>query len=184
MLTGKVPVDTQKFLKQLLSKCNLDSVNALQSVVSDLHDFSEAVQELKHQQEILLGIISAELPNFLLNFLEAINDPAFFQCMTSGESKQGKTVTLELKCLDPRPITDPIFKDTYATLCLSGTLHPFTFTTLLGLNYKGKLLKILKMKHPFPKENIRVVALEEIICVGRIVQMHYIKPLFPCYAKL
>ena len=65
---GEVPVDTQKFLKQLLSKCNLDSVNALQSVVSDLHDFSEAVQELKHQQEILLGIISAELPNFLLNF--------------------------------------------------------------------------------------------------------------------
>jgi DNA excision repair protein ERCC-2 len=62
--------------------------------------------------------------------------------------------------MDPRPITDIIFKETYATLCLSGTLHPYTFSTLLGLNEKGKSLKIIKMKPPFPKENIKVILLE------------------------
>ena len=105
-------------------------MNALQSVVSDLHDFSEAVQEAQASAGNITRDYIGGIAEFFTKFLEAINDPAFFQCMTSGESKQGKTVTLELKCLDPRPITDPIFKDTYATLCLSGTLHPFTFTTL------------------------------------------------------
>jgi DNA excision repair protein ERCC-2 len=98
--------------------------------------------------------------------LDNLENPAFFPCLSATESKRNKSVELELKCLDPRPITDAIFKETYATLSLSGTIHPYTFTTLLGLNDTGKMLKIIKMKPPFPKENIRALFIQELNTKG------------------
>jgi DNA excision repair protein ERCC-2 len=158
----ELSIDPHKFLQFVLNKVKLSAISDLEKLLKDMEDYAKAINQEKLDSGSLSRDFITPIIEFFEKFLENMDNPAFFTCMTAKDSRQGKAVALELKCLDPRPITDPIFKETYATLSLSGTLNPFSFTQLLGLNLTGKAVKVCKMPPPFPKENIQTLVIDRV----------------------
>lgn len=149
--------DVPKFIQNILNGNHLKSLRELKDLLDDLREYGEAINQEKIDQGRTPRDYIAPIVSYFTKLIQTIDDPAYFSCFTSKYSKRGKTIALELKCLSPRYITDPIFKESFATLSLSGTLHPYTYTHLLGLHESGKTLKIVKMSPPFPKENVKVL---------------------------
>ncbi|UYP48238.1 ATP-dependent DNA helicase [Candidatus Lokiarchaeum ossiferum] len=173
-ITDEMELDPSKFIQTILNKNKLGSVRDIKDILLDLKDYGDAIEQEKIDQGQVPRNFIAPICEFFENFLERIDDPAYFACITLKNTSKGKSVALELKCLSPRSITDAIFKESFATLSLSGTLHPFTYTHLLGLNHSGKMLKIIKMKPPFPEENVKVLLTAELNTKGdqRTISMY------------
>ncbi|RLI61622.1 MAG: hypothetical protein DRO88_12780, partial [Promethearchaeia archaeon] len=163
-----------KFLQRILNLNHMSSLPDLKNLLEDLKEYGEAILQEKIDQGRTPRDYIAPIVLIFQKLIETIDDPAYFACITSKETRRGQSVALELKCLSPRFITDPIFKESFATLSLSGTLHPFTYSHLLGLNNCGKTLKILKMPPPFPKENVKVMVTKYLSTRGvdRTVNMY------------
>ncbi|MHA1611931.1 MAG: helicase C-terminal domain-containing protein [Promethearchaeota archaeon] len=170
----EIKLDANKFLQKILQKNGLSSMQGLQDVLADLHEYGEAINQEKIDRGQTPRDFISPVVTFFTKFIETLDDPAYFPCVTAKNSRNGKTVSLELKCLSPRFITDPIFTQSFATLSLSGTLHPFTYTQLLGLNDTGKTLKIIKMDPPFPEKNVKVLITKHLSTRGesRTVSMY------------
>lgn len=182
----EIKIDTPKFLQTVLNRNKLKSIKELQDLLEDLKEYGEAILQEKIDQGRTPRDYISPIVLLFQKLIETIDDPAYFACVTSKETQKGKSIALELKCLSPRFITDPIFKESLATVSLSGTLHPITYTQLLGLNNCGKTLKILKMPPPFPKENVRVLLTKQLSTRGqdRTVSMYrdILQALFPIVA--
>jgi DNA excision repair protein ERCC-2 len=159
-------LDSKVFINQVLNKGHIASLNDLKIFLDELAEYSEAVQKDKLDQGDVSRDYFSPIIEFFQQFIVHMDDPAYFPCITVSRSSQGKSVSIDLFCMNPRLITDEVFKNAYATLSLSGTIHPFTFTELLGLNEIGRRLKIQKMPPPFPKENARIVLLSELTSRG------------------
>ncbi|MHA1674368.1 MAG: helicase C-terminal domain-containing protein [Promethearchaeota archaeon] len=170
----EIKLDAPRFLQKILQKNKLSSMQELQDVLVDLREYGEAINQEKIDQGQTPRDFIAPLVIFFSKFIDTLDDPAYFPCVTAKNSRNGKTVALELKCLSPRFITDPIFTESFATLSLSGTLHPFTYTQLLGMNDTGKTLKIIKMDPPFPEKNAKVLITKHLSTRGesRTVSMY------------
>ncbi len=170
----EIKLDASRFLQKILQKNKLSSMQELQDVLADLREYGEAINQEKIDQGQTPRDFIAPLVKFFSKFIETLDDPAYFPCVTAKNSRNGKTIALELKCLSPRFITDPIFTESFATLSLSGTLHPITYTQLLGLNDTGKTLKIIKMEPPFPEKNVKVLITKHLSTRGasRTVSMY------------
>jgi DNA excision repair protein ERCC-2 len=69
---------------------------------------------------------------------------------------------MEIVALDPREITVPILKSCYSSLHLSGTVNPYVYSNLLGLNQSGKSYKAIIAKSPFDKKNVKALIIEGI----------------------
>ncbi len=151
-----------RFISQILSKNKLGSVKELNLLLKDLKEYGDAIEFEKIDQGQIPRNHINPIIAFFENLLEHMEDPSYFPCMTVSTTSRGKSVAFELKCLSPRMVTDPIFQESFATLSLSGTLDPYTFTSLLGLNSAGKMLKIMKMPPPFPKKNVKVLLTQEL----------------------
>ena len=158
----EVKLKKHRFLQEILKKNNFGSLNDLKQLLSDLNEYGEAIQIEKIERNMVLRDHIFPIVEFFNQYIDHIDDEAYFPCLTMKESLKGKSIALEVKCFAPRLITDPIFKESLATLSLSGTLHPFTYTQLLGLNESGKKLKIIKMKPPFPKKNAKVLLTQDL----------------------
>lgn len=181
----EVKLRKHQFLQEILNKNKFGSLNDLKQVLSDLKEYGEAIQSEKIETNMLLRDHIFPIVEFFQQFIDHIDDEAYFPCITMKNTDRGKSIALEVKCFAPRLITDPIFKESLATLSLSGTLHPFTYTQLLGLNETGKKLKIIKMKPPFPKKNAKVLLTRELNTRGdnRTAEMYRdiliaLKPIF------
>ncbi len=159
---NEVKLKKHRFLQEILNKNKFNSLNDLKQLLSDLNGYGEAIQTEKIERNMLLRDHIFPIVDFFNQYIDHIDDEAYFPCLTMKESSKGKSIALEVKCFAPRLITDHIFKESLATLSLSGTLHPFTYTQLLGLNETGKKLKIIKMKPPFPKKNAKVLLTREL----------------------
>ncbi|MHA1561446.1 MAG: DEAD/DEAH box helicase family protein [Promethearchaeota archaeon] len=159
---NEVKLKKHRFLQEILDKNKFNSLNDLKQLLSDLNEYGEAIQSEKIERNMLLRDHIFPIVDFFNQYIDHIDDEAYFPCLTMKESSKGKSIALEVKCFAPRLITDHIFKESLATLSLSGTLHPFTYTQLLGLNETGKKLKIIKMKPPFPKKNAKVLLTREL----------------------
>ena len=165
-ITNEMELDPAKFIQTLLNKNKLGSVRNIKDILIDLKDYGDAIEQEKIDQGKVPRNFISPIVEFFDNFLSRLDDPAYFACITLKHTSKGKSVAIEFKCLSPRSITDPIFKESFATLSLSGTLHPFTYTNLLGLNQAGRMLKIIKMKPPFPKENLKVLLTADLNTKG------------------
>ncbi len=153
----ELKLDSSRFIQQILNKNKFGAIQEIKELLVDLRDYGEAIEVEKIDQGRVPRNFIEPIVIFFEKLFENIDDSAFFSCITSKITSKGKSVAIELKCLSPQFITNPIFKESFATLSLSGTLHPFTYIQLLGLNHTGKMLKVSKMSPPFPKKNIKVI---------------------------
>jgi DNA excision repair protein ERCC-2 len=160
-------LNPQKFLSQVLSINKFASTQELTTMLLDLEEYGKALMDEKSNEGKIPRDYIGPVVQFFEMFTENLDSPAFFPCMTVKQTSKGKSVAIELKCLDSRFITDPIFKEAFATLSLSGTLHPYTYLHLLGLNNTGKMLKIIKMRPPFPQKNARVILVKNLNTKGK-----------------
>jgi DNA excision repair protein ERCC-2 len=162
----EVELKAHRFIQQVMNKNNLSSLKKFELLLNELKEYGDAIEFEKIDQGKVPRNFIRPIIEFFTNLIEHMDDPAYFPCMTASFSNKGKTVALELKCLSPRLITDVIFQESFSTLSLSGTLDPFTFTSLLGLNKAGKMLKICKMPPPFPKKNVQVLLINQLNTKG------------------
>lgn len=134
------------------SKENLVNKDDFISKVKAIVDYDELINELelaaeevrRKQKKSYLGGIAA--------FLEYWKgeDKGFARILAEKESNYGTVTTLSYQCLDPRIITEPIFKQIYTGVIMSGTLTPlFMYRDILGITRAVEK----EYGSPFPPEN-------------------------------
>lgn len=122
------------------------------SKVNIVVDYDELINELelaaeevrRKQKKSYLGGIAA--------FLESWKgeDKGFARILSEKESNYGPILSLHYQCLDPRLITEPIFKQIFTGVIMSGTLTPlFMYRDILGITRAVEK----EYGSPFPPEN-------------------------------
>src|SRR3989344_8743325 len=123
----------------------ISKVKAVVEYYELINQLELAAEEVrKKQKKSYLGGIAA--------FLEAWKgeDKGFARILAEKESNYGPVTTLSYQCLDPRIITEPIFKQIFTGVIMSGTLTPlFMYQDILGITRAVEK----EYGSPFPPEN-------------------------------
>lgn len=132
--------------EKLVTKDEFTSkVNAVVEYDELINELELAAEEVRRKQKkSYLGGIAA--------FLEAWKgeDKGFTRILAEKDGNYGPVTTLSYQCLDPRLITEPIFKEIFAGVIMSGTLTPlFMYREVLGI------ARAVEKEYgsPFPPEN-------------------------------
>ena len=119
----------------------------------------------------ILGALARDLTEKLEISFKLRNFITFWNCLldSSGKSffcynlsQNRRKISLEIVSIDPREGTLPIFLNNYACINLTGTVNPYVYTTLTGLNCKISGYKELIANSPFKSNNIKAFILEGV----------------------
>src|SRR3989338_10711812 len=137
-------VAKEEFISKIAAVVNYDEL------INELELGAEEVR-LKQKKSYLGGIAA---------FLEACKgeDKGFVRILAERDSNYGPVTTLSYQCLDPRIITEPIFKQIFTGVIMSGTLTPlFMYRDILGITRAVEK----EYGSPFPPENKLSVVIPE-----------------------
>ena len=155
-------VQPEQKLKLVYRKLGLQDLNGFKNFLEDLLDFSVSI----HEEKLANGEISRDyigsLADFWLKWLKTYTLENYFFCHVIKEIKGKRSISLEIVALDPREITIPILKKGYTCLNLSGTVNPYVYNNLMGLNECGKSYKGIIADSPFSKNNIKAIIIEGV----------------------
>jgi DNA excision repair protein ERCC-2 len=159
---GDKEINPDRYLKHLLNEINIRDLNAFKVFIEEIHDFSVSI----HEEKLANGDISRDFlgsfAEFWLKWLRCFTLENYFFCFSLKEIKRKRSISLEIVALDPREIVIPILKKAYSSLSLSGTVNPFVYNNLMGLNECGKSYKGIIAHTPFQKKNIKAVIVEGV----------------------
>lgn len=150
-------LDKKEVLKFYMKKANISSMTELKTFTKDLEEYGMAIYDEKISSGgnpiDFVGVVA----EFMHKFISILEDPRYFfvgvpQKRTRGEN----TVHIEIVCLDPREITEYVYKSCYGTVSCSGTIHVESFVKLTGLDETGRNLEIIEIRSPFPKRHVKV----------------------------
>ncbi len=132
--------------ENLVAKDNfISKVNAIVGYDELINELELASEEVRRKQKkSYLGGIAA--------FLEAWKgeDKGFARILAEKDGNYGLVTTLSYQCLDPRLITEPLFKQIFTGVIMSGTLTPlFMYRDVLGITRGVEK----EYGSPFPPEN-------------------------------
>ncbi len=151
-----------KLLTSIYRKLGFSDLNGFKNFIEELYDFSLSI----HEEKVANGEISRDflgsLAEFWLKWIETYSLENYFFCYTSKENKGKRLISLEIVALDPREIAIPIFKKGYTCLNLSGTVNPYVYNNLMGLNECGKSYKGIIADSPFNNKNIKAIITEGV----------------------
>ncbi|MBD3350609.1 MAG: hypothetical protein GF364_03890, partial [Candidatus Lokiarchaeota archaeon] len=154
----ELELDKKEVLKNYMQKAKFKSTMELKNFLNDLEEYGNAIYEEKLQSGTAAIDFISGIVQFTRKLIEVIDDRRFFFAATPKTTKRGnKKVHIELVCLDPRILTQDIFDLCYSSVSCSGTIHPESFTLLMGLDNTTKLLSTLEIRSPFPKRNLKVI---------------------------
>lgn len=155
-------VVSSKFLEIIYKKLGFHDLNGFKIFIEELHDFSVSI----HEEKLANGEISRDfvgsLAEFWLKWLKTYTLDNYFFCYNLRIIKRKRSVSLEIVALDPREISIPILKRCYTCLNLSGTVNPYVFNNLMGLNECGKSYKGIIAGSPFSNKNIKAIITEGV----------------------
>lgn len=156
------PIQPEIFLERIYKKLKLSDLNEFKNFIGELHDFSISI----HEEKVANGEISRDfvgsLAEFWLKWLKVCMLDNYFFCYSNKEIKEKRNISMEIVALDPREIAVPILKNCYGCLNLSGTVNPYVFNNLMGLNESGKSYKGFIADSPFEKKNIKALIIEGV----------------------
>ncbi|MFX0028293.1 MAG: helicase C-terminal domain-containing protein [Candidatus Hermodarchaeota archaeon] len=162
MNKGEKEFDPNSFLKFLLENLNILDLNEFKNLIKDIQEFSVSI----HEEKLANGKISRDylgsLADFWIKWLKTFNLDKYFFCINVRERKGKSSISLEIVALDPREIVIPILKSAYTSLSLSGTVNPYVYNNLMGLNESGKSYKGMVADSPFQKKNIKAIIVEGV----------------------
>ncbi len=155
-------IKPDKFLEIIFKKLGFNDLNKFKNFIEDLNDFSFSI----HEERLANGEISRNFGGYLAEFwmkwLKTYILDNYFFCYNNKEVKGRRSISLEIVALDPREIAIPILKRCYTSLNLSGTVNPYVYNNLMGLNECGKSYKGIIADSPFSKKNIKAIITEGV----------------------
>ena len=155
-------IKPDKFLEIIFKKLGFNDLNKFKNFIEDLNDFSFSI----HEERLANGEISRNFGGYLAEFwmkwLKTYILDNYFFCYNIKEVKGRRSISLEIVALDPREIAIPILKRGYTSLNLSGTVNPYVYNNLMGLNECGKSYKGIIADSPFSKKNIKAIITEGV----------------------
>ncbi|MFX1377501.1 MAG: helicase C-terminal domain-containing protein [Promethearchaeota archaeon] len=155
-------IQPDKFLISICRKLGFSDLNGFKNFIEELHDFSVSI----HEEKMANGEISRDfvgsLAEFWLKWLDTFSLENYFFCYNVKENKGKSLISLEIVALDPREIAIPILKKSFTCLNLSGTVNPFVYNNLMGLNECGKSYKGIIADSPFSNKNIKAIITEGV----------------------
>jgi len=151
-----------KFLEKIYKKLGLKDLTQFKNFIEDIHEFGASI----HEEKLANNEISRDFVNSLAEFWikwikTSILDNYFF-CFNKRAIKEKISISIEIVALDPREIAIPILKKSYTCLHLSGTVNPYVYNNLMGLNESGKSYKGIIADSPFNKNNIKALIIEGV----------------------
>jgi len=162
LIVNEKAINPQKLLNEIIIKMGLNDVAEFKSFLTDMYDLSTSI----HEERVANGEISRDylgsLADFWYKWIESLTLESYFFSYNISSKNEKRNISMEIIALDPREISIPILKSCYASLHLSGTVNPYVYNNLLGLNQSGKLYKAIIAKSPFLKKNIKVLITEGI----------------------
>ena len=151
-----------KFLSVIHKKLGFHDLNGFKNFIEEIHDYSVSI----HEEKLANGEISRDfvgsLAEFWLKWLKTYTLDNYFFCYNLKTIKGKRSLSLEIVALDPREISIPLLKRGYTCLNLSGTVNPYVFNNLMGLNECGKSYKGIIADSPFSNKNIKAIITEGV----------------------
>jgi DNA excision repair protein ERCC-2 len=156
------PVAADMLLELLYKKIGFSDLNEFNNFINDLIDYGLSI----HEEKLADGKVSRDfigtLGEFWLKWMKTYLLDNYFFCYNIRKNSGKRTLALEIVALDPREIAIPIIKNCYTCLNLSGTVNPYVFNNLMGLNSSGKSYKGIIADSPFDKKNIKAIIVEGV----------------------
>ncbi|MHA1410428.1 MAG: helicase C-terminal domain-containing protein [Candidatus Odinarchaeia archaeon] len=133
----------------------------LNSFLEDMHTKGEMIQKLMISEGQFPRSYIHRVSEFLMYWLDTEGKKEYCHVMRRYKHEGGyRSNKLEIIALDPRKITEKIYREAYATISVSGTIQPLTaFRDIVGLP-KDTLLKVVKS--PFDKKNVLSLIVEGV----------------------
>ena len=155
-------IPAERFLAQMYSILRVGNLKEFTNFVHDLLDFSASV----HEEKLANGDISRDflgsLANFWTKWIKCYLLDNYFFCYNIKKIKGKSAISIEIVALDPREIAIPILKECYTSLHLSGTVNPYVYNNLMGLQQSGKNYKGIIAESPFDRQNIKAIITEGV----------------------
>ena len=156
------PVAADMLLELIYKKIGFSDLNEFNNFINDLIDYGLSI----HEEKLADGKISRDfigtLGEFWLKWMKTYLLDNYFFCYNISKNNGKRAIALEIVALDPREIAIPIIKNCYTCLNLSGTVNPYVFNNLMGLNNSGKSYKGIIADSPFDKKNIKAIIVEGV----------------------
>ena len=160
-------IDAERLLTQVYTMMRFSNLNEFRNFITDLQDFSIAV----HNEKLANGEVSREylgpLAEFWIKWMKCYLLDNYFFCYNIKTIKGKSSISIEIVALDPREIAIPILRECYTSLHLSGTVNPYVYNNLMGLQTSGKGYKGIVADSPFLKKNIKAVITEGVDTRGK-----------------
>ncbi|MFX0022988.1 MAG: helicase C-terminal domain-containing protein, partial [Candidatus Hermodarchaeota archaeon] len=152
--TISIKLDPFKFFTKMSQSLEMNIANELEKL-----DYY--FQNLPIKSRIGLNRVRI-LARFWQNWIEKCKSDRYFFCYHIIRKNNEKTISLEVVALEPREVTIPLFRHTHACINLTGTVNPFIFKTLTGLDRKYSGYKEIIANSPFQSKNIRALITEGV----------------------
>ncbi len=160
-------IDSEKLLTQVITMMRFENLNEFRNFINDLQDFSVSI----HEEKLANGEISRDylgpLAEFWMKWMKCYLLDNYFFCYNIKTIKGKSAISMEIIALDPREIAIPILRECYTSVHLSGTVNPFVYNSLMGLQNSGKGYKGIVADSPFHKKNIKAVITEGVDTRGK-----------------
>jgi DNA excision repair protein ERCC-2 len=160
-------INAEKLLKQVYTMMRFSNLNEFKNFIKDFQDFSVSV----HEEKLANGEISRDflgsLAEFWIRWMKCYLLENYFFCYNIKTIKGKSSISMEIVALDPREIAIPILRECYTSVHLSGTVNPFVYNNLMGLQDSGKGYKGIIAGSPFHKKNIKALITEGVDTRGK-----------------
>ncbi|MFX0074846.1 MAG: helicase C-terminal domain-containing protein [Candidatus Hermodarchaeota archaeon] len=155
-------VDPEKLLTQIYTSMRFTTLNDFKNFISDIQDFAVSVHDEKLANGEFARDYLGSLAEFWMKWIRCYLLDNYFFCYNIKQVKGKPTISLEIVALDPREIAIPILKKCYTSLHLSGTVNPYVYNNLMGLQNSGKGYMGIIADSPFHKKNIKAIITEGV----------------------
>lgn len=140
----------EKFMDLYLSKVGQIIGN------SDIIDKLKDIEKIVKQDRVVSHI--GRLANFLDRFKE-LDEESFIRQVVREKKKNGESLSLKIRCIDPSDFSAEIVNHTYSTILMSGTLSPIEmYRDILGVGNAS----LLELDSPFANRNQKMIVLEDV----------------------
>jgi DNA excision repair protein ERCC-2 len=137
-----------------LERCGVSGLEAARTI----QDYGEYIKNLRTESNSrVISSQNIRVGKFMENFFE--NNGRSYVHLIGND--QGETAKLEVRCLDPREITDPVLRQARGTLLMSGFLSPTRVYRDLML-CETKKVRLWEFDSPFPPENRLILVARDV----------------------
>lgn len=160
--TEEKPINPALFLELVYKKLGFTDLTGFKNLINELHDYATSIYEEKIANGEISRDFVGSLAEFWLKWMNVFEQDNYFFCYNSKEVNEKRSIALEIVALDPREIATPLLRNCNSCINLSGTVNPYVFNNLMGLNSSGKSYKGIIAETPFKRKNIKALIIEGV----------------------